>query len=277
MSRWHVGAHTQTTSGNTENQKASKWFADPCWVPVYQHDASGQLISGSLASLLDYVRNGYRVKIQLQNLTLEADDIRIYNGHLCVSLLNDLYKTTIDAFAAPAQMSWVWRQCCTTGRCETLKYQVGANIGDNTFETETLTWFVDTPRKWTRVLSVAKNETVTFGSKTALTNAIKTGSEVRYNLLGMNPNQPDFLTGHLADNLAIEGVEVGAQHVRAINVQMLSTEVEVSFNPDPCWFFTVITTRGRLEVSQWKVGVHERKPGPSGEQVEVDWFVNAEI
>ena len=278
MSRWHVGAHTQPAAGNSEVKRDTKWFADPCWRPVYTHDASGQRISGSHESLIGYLADGYRVKIQLKNLTLEADEIRMHdNGQVCVSLLNDLYKSTVDTFAAPVQMSWVWRQCCTTGRCETMKYKVGVNVetGGNTFEHEPLTWFVDTRRKWTRVLSVAKDETVTFGSKTALINAIKKGSEVRYNLWHMDPTLPEYLvTGHLADNLLIEGNEVGAQHVRAITVQRQPPETEVRFNPNPYWFFTIVTTTGRLEKRTWKVGVHAAGPGPFSQQVRVDWFVN---
>ena len=272
MSRWLVGAHSQPSSGNTETTKENKWYSDPCWQPVYKHDASGHLINGSLSSLKNYIRNGYRVKVKLQNLTLEADEIRIHNGHVCGSFLNDLSKSPMDTFTST--MSWVWRQCCTTGRCETMKYRVGENVetGDNSFVSQTLTWFVDTPRTWTRALSVAANQTVTYGSKAALTNAIRAGSEVRYNLVDIFEDDPDFLIAHLADNLAIEGDDVGATHIRAISVSRPAGQ-EIRFQNNPYWWFTITTTTGRLDRSRWTVGIHEDRIHDS-RQIGVDWFVN---
>ena len=273
MSRWYVGDHSQPSSGNSEANKATQWSSDPCWQPVYKHNASGHLMNGSLSSLISHVKDGYRVKVQLQNVTLEADEIRIHNGHVCVSLLNDVSKSTIDTFNPT--LSWVWRQCCTTGRCETMKYRVGENVetDDNSFDNETLTWFMDTPRQWTRVLTVAANESVTFGSKAALTDAIRAGSEVRYNLIDVFEDDPDFLIGHQADNLAIEGVDVGATHIRAISVSRPATETEIRFQPNPYWWFTITTTRGRLDRSRWTVGVHQDR-GHDYRQIGVDWFVN---
>ena len=226
-------------------------------------------------NLIGYIKAGHRVKVQLRHLTLEADEITIRKGHVCVSLLNDLSKSSIDTF--DPTMSWVWRQCCTTGRCETMKYQVGANVetGDNSFENVKLAWFADTPRRWTHVLSVAAtNSTVTFGSKKALTDAIRKGSEVRYNLVNLYPNLPeDLLICHLADNLAIDEEDVGAMHIRSISVKYPATETEVSFHPNPFWWFTIITTKGILDRSQWTVGVHQSR-GHKSSQVAVDWFVN---
>ena len=213
------------------------------------------------------------MKVLLRNLTLESDEIQIHHGHVCVSLLNDLSKSTIDLFNPT--MSWVWRLCCTTGRCETMKYKVGANVetNANTFDYETLTWFVDTPRQWTRVLSVTANESVTFGSKAALINAIRGGSEVRYNLVNVFEDDPDFLIAHQADNLAIDGDDVGATHIRAISVSRPATETEITFQPNPYWWFNIITTTGRLDMSRWTVGVHQDR-GHDSRQIGVDWFVN---
>ena len=256
-------------------KKEAKWYADPCWQPVYKHNASGHSISGNRTELVNKIQSGYRVKVLFRNMSLEADEILIRQEgqvqHVCVSLLNDLSKPTIDTF--DAGLSWVWRQCCTTGRCETLKYQVGANVlTHSSIEAETITWFVDSPRNWIPVLSVATDGTVISGSKAALTNAIRAGSEVRYNLVDVYTDEPGFSIAHQADNVAIDGTEVGAMHVRAISVSR-EGDYEISFQSKPYWWFTIITTTGRLERSRWTVGVHEARPHDS-RQIAVDWFVN---
>ena len=255
----------------------TSWFADPCWEEVYKHNASSHIISGSGVNLVSLIRAGHRVKVLFKGILLEADEIRIRKGHVCVSLLNDLSKSVIDTF--DANMSWRWRQACTTGRLETLEYQVGAYVQTNSsIESDTMTWFVDSQRTWRKVLSVAANGTVISGAKADLIAAIRNGAEVRYNLLLDNQDIGLASLSHQADSIAIKGGEVGVSHIRSVSVAIDElSNWEIKFQNDqtssPYWRFTILATTGRLDMSRWIVGEH-RDRGHTSQQIAADWFVN---
>ena len=244
------------------------WFSDHCWKQVYKHYDNGDAISGSLSDLIKAIEDGHRVKVVYRRKSLEADDIRIRNGHVSASLLNDLSKSAINTFES--SVDWVWTLAHTTGRLITLRYEVGANnLVSSTDEFETMTWFFD-QRPWTQVLEVDESGMVLSGSKEELLNAIRNGAEVRYRILS------DDIDGvfQTADNLKMspDEADVAAMHIRSISVEF-DGENEVDFLTDPFWCFTMVTTYGVQDKSRWSVGVHTDR-GHGSSQVRVQWFIN---
>lgn len=261
MSRWNIGEHV--FRGANADTISSQWFSYPCWKMIYQHDEAGHQTHGSLSNLIDAVADGHRVKVFYKRSSLEADEVRFRNGHLCISILNDLSRASVDSFQS--SVYWVWRQICTTGTVRTVRYKVGSNmyVSGTSSESENITWFVDT-REWKKVLITAENGSVSAGSKAVLIHALRNGAELRYRTSGSLVQQ--------ADNVAIEGEDVGAMHVRSISVS-LSGLHEVEFNTNPYWWFTITSTRGNRDMSRWTVGSHQTR-GHNSDSVSVEWFVS---
>ena len=265
MSRWNVGDHV--SRGDTTDTVPSKWFSDPCWKIVYQHDAAGNQTCGSLSNLLDAVNGGHRIKVVYKRSSFEADEVRTRGGHVCATVINDLSKSRVDSFQS--SVHWVWKQICTTGVVQTARYKVGSktHVGTAT-ESESIAWYADI-REWKKVLTTAESGSVSSGSKAVLVYALTNGAELRYRAW-LN-NESGYAVVHQADNIAISGEEVGAMHVRSISASF-SGSYEVLFQSNPYWFFTIVSTSGRRDMSRWTVGVHTDR-GHTNDKINVEWFV----
>ena len=119
MSRWTVGKHE--SRGDTTDKVALQWFSDPCWKMVYQHDSDGNPTCGSLKSLLEAVSAGHKIRLVYRRSVFEADELTTRGGHVCAIVLNDLSKSRVDAFES--NVHWVWKNICTTGAVETIRYK----------------------------------------------------------------------------------------------------------------------------------------------------------
>ena len=268
MTRWTLGDHA--SRGRSSDSVSSHWFSDRCWKRIYEHDKTGAQISGSLADLVNAVKAGHRVKIFYQRISLEADELRIRNGHVCASFLNGLSKSGTVSFES--SVKWVWKMACTTGNLKTLQYKVGANTYVNSStESQTLSWFID-DREWKKVLSTSHSGAVLSGSKAVLQNHVRLGAEVRYRLL-LDHIEAGFSISQQADNIGLSGEETWAMHVRSVSVEFDGV-FELKFKSDPFWWFTIVATTGRKDISRWSVGAHTDRSHNS-DRGPVDWFVNA--
>lgn len=266
-SRWTIGQHT--SRGETKDSEATEWFADSCWRLAYRHDDAGNQLEGSLSDLLTAIDNGHRVRVLYKNNIISATQINIRAGHVSASLIDSVSKAGLSEFQS--DVYWYWRIASTTGNVRTTRYKVGINtyVPGDSLNKESLSWFVDT-RPWTKALEVNDNGVVTFGSKAVLTHAIRNGAEVRYKL-DFPSNPADSYSVLEADNIAINGNDVGAMNVRSISLQNEGT-TEVKFQDNPYWWFTITTTTGRIDMSRWTVGIHQSR-GHTNDKVGTQWFV----
>lgn len=244
-------------------------YADSCWQMAYKHDADGNLEDGSLELLRLAVETGHRIKLLIDGaITVEPDQINVRGGHINAEILSLVSKQDLKTFTD--DVFWDWRVLTTTGT-ETSEY---FNVGEyfnrgNTIKRKPMTWFIDT-RTWNRVLVNDKDGTVLAGSKQQLIDAILLGAEVRYKLTFTS----NAIT-HQADNLEISADgNVGAMHVRSVSLKFTpGSPHEVTFQNSPYWWFTIVSTTGKVDISRWTVGEHVNRRH-THLFVKVEWFVS---
>lgn len=269
MSRWTVGIHQDR--GHTNDTVAIEWFADGCWKEIFEHDANGKPLSGSRQTLTTAILSGHRVRFQLPHwnyYTAEADNLSVRNGHVTAQALKHVSK------ASPARFQddvyWYWLMVSTTGTVRSTKYNVGEHRhrGDSTDKLK-VKWFIDT-RSWRQVLSNDPSGNVVSGGRTHLVQAVRTGTDVRC-------VQGDRKQGYSfkAQNLAVspDGNHVAAQTLNHVSMQSAPNPNEMMIQPRAYWWFTIVSTKGRREMSRWTVGKHENR-GKSSDKVGTKWFVN---
>lgn len=267
ITRWSIGDHS--SRGDTLLKEPVDWFSDPCWMLAYQHKENGTLADGSLELLVSAVLGGHRVRIVRGGYSIEADQINVRAGHVNAQVLSHVSKLSITSFQE--NVYWYWQELSTTGSVRTVRYNVGENTNrGNTIAAEEMSWYIDT-RKWRKVYGTDLQGFLTFGNKVELANAVREGAEVRYRLYVKDrPNEAIVMQ---ADNLAVNSDgNVGAMHVRSVSAANIGSS-EVEFQANPYWWFTIVSTTGRVDMSRWTVGEHVDR-GHSDEIMGVDWFVN---
>lgn len=267
ISRWNIGEHVKR--GNSSMQQSMNWYADSCWQMAYKHDADGKLEDGSLELLRLAVETGHRIKVLIDGaITVEPDQINVRGGHINAEILSLASKQDLKTFTD--DVFWDWRVLATTGT-ETSEY---FNVGEyfnrgNTIKKKPMTWFIDT-RTWNRVLVNDKDGKVLAGTKQKLIDAILLGAEVRYQLTFRSN-----AIMHQADNLEISADgNVGAMHVRSVSLKFTpGSAYEVTFQNSPYWWFTIVSTTGKVDISRWTVGEHVNRRH-THLFVKVEWFVS---
>lgn len=266
MSRWTVGAHTDR--GHTSDRVAVDWFEDKCWKHIHTHDSSGRSVHGLRSTLISAIQSGSRVRFQVpawNYYSAEADNLSVRNGHVTAQVLKHVSKASLEKFQDNAY--WWWLMVSTTGSARATRYNVGSHVhrGNSLYKLE-VKWFVDT-RPWTLAVSTNTAGTPSRGSKTALIQAIRAGASVRC-------VQSNGAYAFPAQNLAIHGNDVAAQtlnHVSTKNVPNNLYEMEIQ--PKAYWWFTIVDTKGRREMSRWNVGQHKSR-GHNNDRIAINWFVN---
>jgi len=267
--RWSVGAHT--LKYNNQDTAAFEWFADGCWEEVYYHNENGNAISGSLNALTSAVLSGHRVRVQFVSLhykTVEPDMLFVRNGHVTAQILKQVSTSSLTRFKD--SISWVWQIVSTTGTVHTTKYKIGEHkhVGDTT-DTQKLKWFVDS-RPWVEVLSVNLDGKVRNGSKQALRDAVfNDGADVRC-VQGDTENAKAYKPQNLA--LSPDGNDIAAQTLNSVSVKYTSNN-EYIMQSNAYWFFTIMSTNGKRDISRWSVGEHVDR-GHTTDKTEQKWFVN---
>ncbi len=263
-SRWSIGSHTDR--GHTNDRTDQQWFNDACWTRVYAHKSNGGAISGTLSALVSAIQSGKRIRFQFPKqsfYTAEADNLSIRNGHVTAQALKHVSKNGHEKFQDNAY--WYWLMVSTTGTVRETRYDVGAHVSrGNTESKREVHWFVDT-RPWTLALDASANGDVTSGSKSALAQAVRDGASVRI-------VQKNGLYAFPADNLAINKNEVAAQTLYSITHQAIN-QYEIRIKKNPYWWYTIVDTTGRREMSRWSVGQHTSR-GHSNDRLALKWLVN---
>ncbi|KAK3596743.1 hypothetical protein CHS0354_036367 [Potamilus streckersoni] len=267
ITRWSIGDHSNR--GDSVINEPIDWFSDPCWMLAYQSYENGTLADGSLELLVSAVLSGHRVRIVRGGYSVEADQINVRGGQVSAQVLSHVSKANITSFQE--NVYWYWQELSTTGSVRTIRYNVGENTNrGNSIAVEEMAWYIDT-RKWRKVYGTNIQGISTFGNKVDLAKAVREGAEVRYRLyVKDHPNDSILMQ---ADNLAVNSDgNVGAMHVRSVSLVNIETS-EVEFQANPYWWFTIVSTTGRVDISRWTVGEHVDR-GHSNEVMGVDWFVN---
>lgn len=236
---------------------------------AYKHDANGTLEDGSLELLRLAVETGHRIKVLIDGaITVEPDQINVRGGHINAEILSLSSKQDLKSFTD--DVFWDWRVLTTTGTEASVYFNVGEYFNrGNSIKKKPMTWFIDT-RTWNRVLVNDKDGKVLAGKKQQLVDAILLGAEVRYKLTFTS-----HATTNQADNLAIsDDGNVGAMHVLSVSLKDTpGSPHEVTFQNSPYWWFTIVSTTGKLDMSRWTVGEHVNR-GHTHLFVKVEWFVS---
>ncbi|XP_052820043.1 uncharacterized protein LOC128245863 [Mya arenaria] len=271
MSRWRIGEHTSV--GATNENRQITWYTDTCWQLAYQHDSAGNEFLGSLDKLRSAAERGHRVKLMIGDTSVEPEQVIVRGGHVNAMIISKVLKANSNIKEFDSTGVWDWSMVTTTGTQTTLKLRVGeaTETADSRVITATaVTWFIDT-RPWRKVLAHDKFGTVTSGSKVALTDAVKLGARVRYI---MRFDGSDSTTLQEADYIAIYGADVGANHVRSVSIEKTpGSTVELRFQKNPYWWFTIAATTGYVDMSRWTVGEHTNR-GHNSQTAAIEWFVN---
>ena len=207
------------------------------------------MVQGSIATLINAIEQGHRLKVIFDGVSIVPDDVRVTGGHVTAMMLNRVLKQSGDLKLFDPDGVWDWGLISTTGTYRSLRLQLGAAVetaGSRTTSAKAASWYIDT-RPWVKVLEHSKSGTVTFGSKAALLDAVREGAQVRYIM--------QFSAGSTAiqeaDNLAISGNDLAAQHVRSVSIQLASgSAVEYEFQSNPYWWFTIAATTGNVAMSR---------------------------
>jgi len=269
LTRWSVGAHTK--KNHNQDTASFEWFADGCWEEVYYHNENGNAISGSLNALTSAVLSGHRVRVQFVTLhykTVEPTLLLVRNGHVTAQILKQVSTSSLTRFED--SISWLWQIASTTGTVRTTKYKIGQHkhVGDTT-DTLKLKWFVDS-RPWVEVLSVDLDGKVRNGSKQALKDAVFIdGADVRC-VHGDTENGQAYKPQNLA--LSPDGKHIAAQTLNSVSTKYTSNN-EIIMQSNAYWFFTIMSTNGKRDVSRWSVGEHVDRSHTTDKK-EQKWFVN---
>lgn len=266
VSRWNVGEHVKR--GNNSMAQSMNWHSDSCWQMAYKHDPEGNLEDGSLELLRLAVETGHRIKVLVDNaVTVEPDQVNVRGGHINAEILSLVSKKDIKTFAD--DVFWDWRVLTTTGTEGAEWFNIGEyrNRG-SMLSKKSMTWFIDT-RTWNRVLVHDEYGTVLAGSKQRLISAIRSGADVRYKLTFSSNS-----IIHQADNVEISADgNVGAMHVRSVSLKFTpGSPYEVTFQNSPYWWFTIVSTSGKVDISRWTVGEHVNRRH-TDLNVKVEWYV----
>ncbi|WAR14401.1 hypothetical protein MAR_004506 [Mya arenaria] len=270
MSRWRIGEHTSVGATN-ENRQIT--YTDTCWQLAYQHDSAGNELQGSLNMLRSAVKRGNRVKLLIGNTSVVPEHVSVRGGHVNAMIISKVLKGKSNIKEFDSTGVWDWSMVTTTGTQTTLKLRVGeaTETADSRVITATeVTWFIDT-RPWRKVLAHDKFGTVTSGSKVALRDAVKLGARVRYI---MRFDESDSIEVQEADNIFINGADIGATHVRSVSLEPTpGSTADRRFQNNPYWWFTIAATTGSVDMSRWTVGEHTNR-GHSSQTANIEWFVN---
>ena len=240
-------------------------FCNSSWIPVYENDARGQQISGSLENLISDVRAGASVRVLLDNTIYQADFAHILQGKaVAVQLLQSVARATWNTFKNNGE--WEWKQVSTSG----FKHQVRYDVGASTFRGEqrnkvAVKWFTKQQSCSKRpILSHDKNGAILSGSLFDLMKSIKEGADIRC----FFPN-----SAFPIQSLEMTKSFVSGQNVNHVSLTLDSGGKELVFQNNAYWWFSLHSTLGTRDMSRWTVGEHSSR-GHTQSRVNIDWFAD---
>nr|KAG5685783.1 hypothetical protein BaRGS_019846 [Batillaria attramentaria] len=259
-SRWAVGG--RTNRGRGSDYVSLNWYVDPCWQHVYTNDEYGDAMDGSLGMLTEAIRSGHRVRVTMANFAMEANFVRVKNGHVTAYLIDMLSNkggNSFDEFDFKTDTHYTFRLVHTTGTVRTYGYLVRNTSVPVTpvMSKQTIKWFVDT-RRWHKILETKSNGVATWGMKGNLKSAIRKAANLR---IGVSF---DVRGGEMyvnADNARVATTggddDAAAQAIRILGDQP-TNEYEFELARMPFWVYLCMPTNSEINLSGWQLGEHRR-------------------
>ena len=243
----------------------SDFLCNSSWIAVYENDARGQQVSGSLKNLINEVRAGASVRVLLDNTVYQADFAHIVQGKaVAVQLLQSVARAAWNTFKRNGE--WEWKLVSTSG----FEHQVRYDIGASTFRGEqrnkvAVKWFTKQQSCSKKpVLSHDRNGAILSGSLVDLMTSIKEGSDIRC----FSPN-----SAFPIQSLEMTKSLVSGQNVHHVSVTIDSGGKELVFQNNAYWWFTLHSTLGTRDMSRWTVGEHTSR-GHTQSRANIDWFAD---
>lgn len=144
-----------------------------------------------------------------------------------------------------------------------LRYNVGSHQsrGDTTTK-QASKWFIKSAYYQNcPVYSNNKAGQATSGNLQDLKNAVQSGKEIRA-ITGKSYNFP-------LQNIAFDSAKVAGQFLD--HVSKKTSGVTISYQSNAYWWFTMISTSGKRDMSRWSVGSHVDR-GHTQDTVDTEWF-----
>ena len=271
-SRWFVG--TTQPRGHNNDFVALDWHVDSCWREVYQHDAYGFQISGSLEELIFLISLGHRVRFHYGNLVIEANSVRITEQTVIAQSLEEMNRregTGGTQYLFNTQTMHKWTIAHTSGLVKTYTYRV-SNMGfyrKERYEVA-IRWMVDR-RPWKRVFSTPPNPFSNNNIDDLLT-AVRRGASIRFNV------QQDVLAGFFftnADNVRVDEatLTVTAQCLRHVSDKKdLVDGREYHVQDDPFYWMLMISSEGVMAMAAWLTATRSQLYEKVAPEANITWF-----
>ena len=263
---------------SSDRDEKIDWFADICWRLVYAQDSSGQPLSGNRTDLLDAIRLGHRVRVQvsaLDGITAEADVVRVRDNEATALLLrlvtDDGTKTPNGVnMSASDQTHRAWFMISTTGDVQIRRVNAAsappAQHLDDVIES-VVRWFIDT-RPWRRLLSAKASDNASVEDTAQLVSAVRSGAAVRL-LVSRGDNDTELLSAQYL--MARDGIVIAENSFGVCTAPV--ADAGITFCNDPSWRFTRVTSEGEHTEDDWSLSGHQRLGG-NATTYDVDWFVS---
>ncbi|XP_013072103.2 uncharacterized protein LOC106059108 [Biomphalaria glabrata] len=222
--RWTMG--DMKPLKHTNDYVALQWYADSCWSVVYEHDKNGQPLRGSFETLKTFVKMGYRVRVNFDGYSLEANSVFVSPDDVIVAQTSaemarrggaDNDKTFFNT-----KTRQIFRLIHTTGVVRSHLYFIeNGELSAKSTENMQMTWSVDT-RPWNQVVVMDSKNNVTFGNVTSLLYAMETSSirvklELKESLFNGNNSEMFLEMTNVRSPNVTDGVpEVVAQSLRTV-------------------------------------------------------------
>jgi len=230
------------------------------WQLIYEVNSNGARVSGNKQALLGAILAGSRIKVSFigSSYYAEADGAFVYGGHAHAELLQSVSKSSWKNFRGDAY--WWWTMLSTNGKMQNIRYNVGSNVnrGSNT-RNHGSKWFIKTAPS--PVYSNDKAGKATSGDIQALKDAVKSGNEIR----AITNGYYSFDT----QNIAYSGNKVVGQFLDHVSKKKSGNTI--SYQDKAYWWFTMISTTGKRDMSRWAVGSQDDR-GHTSDTVSTQWF-----
>ena len=232
---------------------------------MYENDARGQRVSGSLNHLMNDVDAGASVRVLFDDTIYPAEFVGVVRGKVVAAqILQSVARKTWNTFKTNGE--WEWTEISSNG----VKHQVKYDIGASTFRGEeysqvSVKWFTKRQSCDNKpTLSHDQNGVILDGSLAYLMTSIQEGGDIR-----CSSNRFSF---------PVQSVDMTESFVSGQNVDHVSMTYDAQkktrvFQNNAYWWFTIHSTLGTRDMSRWTVGEHASR-GHTQARVGIDWFAD---
>ena len=121
---------------------------------------------------------------------------------------------------------------------------------------------------WTKIYANDSNGNSTFGSLSALTNAVSQGADVKVSMNNVNGvgsySKCDYVYVNQDTTVACQSMG---------NISLAADATYFSFQPNAYHYYLMVNTKGQEVDSRWYIAYPSGSAGNSQENVSVVWFV----